>query len=138
MRPLWLDMPGLLALVAGGCGESKPTLSPVRGHVYFHGVPLAGGAIVFTPDPDRGGRGPLACARIGDDGGYVLVTGPDFGAVAGWHRVTFQAAPPDAAAGNAAAASLHRPGTVGTVVRGQGGRGQRHRLSPRIGAATCR
>jgi hypothetical protein len=68
----------------------------VRGHVYFHGAPLAGGAIVFTPDPDRGGRGPLACARIGDDGAYVLVTGPDSGAVAGWHRVTFQARAMDA------------------------------------------
>ena len=96
MRPLWLGCLVVPALVAAGCGESKPALAPVRGHVYFHGAPLAGGAIVFTPDPDRGGRGPLACARIGDDGAYVLVTGPDHGAVAGWHRVTFQSRAPDA------------------------------------------
>ncbi len=98
MRLLWFTSAAVLALVAGGCGESKPTLAPVRGHVYFHGVPLAGGAIVFTPDPDRGGHGPLACARIGADGAYVLVTGPDPGAVVGWHRVTLQARVPDAPA----------------------------------------
>ncbi len=96
MRPLWLGSLAVLAMVAAGCGESKPTLAPVRGHVYYHGVPLAGGAVVFTPDPDRGGRGPLACARIGADGAYVLVTGTEYGAVAGWHRVTFQSRAPDA------------------------------------------
>ncbi len=94
MRPLWLGSLAVLAMVAAGCGESKPTLAPVRGHVYYHGVPLAGGAVVFTPDPDRGGRGPLACARIGADGAYVLVTGTDNGAVVGWHRVTFQGRAP--------------------------------------------
>ena len=133
MRLLWFTSAAVLALVAGGCGESKPTLAPVRGHVYFHGVPLAGGAIVFTPDPDRGGHSPLACARIGADGAYVLVTGPDPGAVVGWHRVTLQARVPDCAGGDAAAAPLHRPGTVRPVVRSQGRREQRHRLSPRIG-----
>ena len=91
MRLLWLGSLSLLGIAAAGCGDSKPALAPVRGHVYFHGAPLAGGAVVFTPDPERGGHGPLACARIGDDGGYVLVTGPDMGAVSGWHRVTFQA-----------------------------------------------
>ncbi len=90
MRPTWMGSVVLLGLLAGGCGGSKPALAPVRGHVYFRGQPLNGGAIVFTPDPDRGGRGPLACARIGADGGFVLATGPDFGAVPGWHRVTFK------------------------------------------------
>jgi hypothetical protein len=91
MRPTWLGCLILLALAAAGCGEQKPALAAVRGHVYFRGAPLAGGAIVFTPDPERGGRGPLACARIDGDGGFVLVTGQDFGAVPGWHRVTFTA-----------------------------------------------
>ena len=95
MRPWWIGSLALLALAAAGCGD-KPALAPVRGHVYFHGAPLAGGAIVFTPDPEHGGRGPLACARIGDDGAYILATGPDFGAVPGWHRVTFTARSPDA------------------------------------------
>jgi len=81
----------LLALLAVGCGEPKPTLAPVRGRVFYRGAPLAGGVIVFTPDQEHGGRGPQACARIGDDGAYVLSTGTDLGAVSGWHRVTFHA-----------------------------------------------
>jgi hypothetical protein len=98
-----------LALAAAGCGDARPTLAPVRGHVYYHGAPLAGGAIVFTPDPEHGGRGPLACARIGDDGGYILSTGSVLGAVAGWHRVsfkTFAAAPDPAGAAGAVDARL--------------------------------
>ena len=84
--------------------------------MYYHGAPLAGGAIVFTPDPERGGRGPLACARIGDDGGYVLVTGADPGAVVGWHRVTFQARAPDAGL----PARYGDPDTSNQAGRGQG------------------
>lgn len=91
MRPTWLGCLVLLALAGAGCGEQKPALVPVRGHVTFRGTPLTGGAIVFTPDPERGGSGPLACARIDNDGGFVLRTGQDVGAVPGWHRVTFTA-----------------------------------------------
>ena len=40
----------------------------------------------FTPDGERGGHGPLACARIGADGVYVLTTGADKGAVPGCQR----------------------------------------------------
>jgi hypothetical protein len=90
MRPTRLGCLVLLALAVAGCGEQKPALAPVRGHVTFRGAPLTDGAIVFTPDPERGGAGPLACARIADDGGYVLATGADLGAVSGWHRVTFK------------------------------------------------
>jgi len=97
MRRYWI---GIAALLAIGCGEPKPTLSPVRGRVFFHGAPLVGGVIVFTPDLEHGNRGPQACARIGDDGAYVLSTGADFGAVPGWHRVTF---------GNAASQTLLPP-----------------------------
>ena len=86
MRPTWMATLAVLALVAAGCGDARSPLAPVRGHVFFRGAPLRGAAVVFTPDPEHGGRGPLACARLGDDGGYVLVTGQDFGAVAGWHR----------------------------------------------------
>jgi hypothetical protein len=95
MRAACLASLILLALVAG-CGDPKPVLAPVRGHVTFRGAPLTGGAIVFTPDPERGGNGPLACGRIDSEGGFVLVTGQDFGAVPGWHRVTFKALTPDA------------------------------------------
>jgi hypothetical protein len=101
MRQKWLGIAALLALFAVGCGEAKPTLSPVRGRVFFHGAPLAGGVIVFTPDSEHGNRGPQACARIGEDGAYVLSTGTNPGAVAGWHRITFKAT-----AGNAASETL--------------------------------
>jgi hypothetical protein len=104
MRRNWIGSAALLALLAAGCGEPKPTLSPVRGRVFFHGAPLAGGVIVFTPDLEHGNRGPQACARIGDDGAYVLSTGSDLGAIPGWHRVTFKAT-----AGNAASDTLLPP-----------------------------
>src|SRR5262245_42189900 len=64
----------LLVLAVLGCGRDD-RLTPVRGQVFYHGRPLAGGTIVFTPDAERGGRGPLACGEIGADGRYTLHTG---------------------------------------------------------------
>jgi hypothetical protein len=77
-----------LALVAlVGCGgDAKPAV--VQGRVTLGGLPMAGGTIVFTPDPERGGSGPLATAEIGPDGKYMLITEGQPGAVPGWHRVT--------------------------------------------------
>jgi hypothetical protein len=85
----------LLVLLAG-CGPGEPELAPVSGQVLYRGRPLAGGTVVFTPDPDRGGRGPLAVAEVGPDGRYALKTEGRPGAVAGWHRITV--APPRSAA----------------------------------------
>jgi hypothetical protein len=79
---------GVLLLLSAGCSSDEPKLAPVQGQVFFQGVPLAGGTIVFTPDPERGGSGPLASAEIGPDGRYHLHTGDREGAVVGWHRVT--------------------------------------------------
>jgi hypothetical protein len=89
----------------GGCGDPTSSLAPVSGVVYFRGSPLNGGSIVFTPDPERGGRGPLAFARIEADGRFVLHTGSKPGAVPGWHRITIKAFPP-AESGAAPAAAL--------------------------------
>jgi hypothetical protein len=93
-RP-WTARAGLLALAAAcllpaaGCGGSAGELQPVHGRVYYRGSPLAGGTIVFTPDPERGGAGPLAYGEIESDGHYRLYTERNRpGAVAGWHRVT--------------------------------------------------
>jgi hypothetical protein len=87
----------LLALC--GCGPGGEETVPVRGTVYFQDRPLAGGTIVFTPDPERGGRGPLGLGEIHPDGTYTLTTEGRFGAVVGWHRVTIAPAksdpPPD-------------------------------------------
>jgi hypothetical protein len=79
---------GLLVFVLAGCGEDRPTLTPVRGQVFYRGAPLTGGTIVFTPDADRGNHGPLALAEIQPDGTYTLRTSQEAGAVPGWHRVS--------------------------------------------------
>ena len=60
----------------------------MQGTVTYKGVPLKGGTVVFTPDPERGGQGPMALAEIRPDGTYSLRTDGDKGAVAGWHRIT--------------------------------------------------
>jgi hypothetical protein len=78
----------LALLLATGCGQDGPKLAPVRGTVYYKGVPLKGGTIVFAPDPERGGQGPLAVGEVRPDGTYLLRTEGDRGAVPGWHRIT--------------------------------------------------
>jgi hypothetical protein len=113
----------VLALVAAGCGDGRAPLAPVRGHVFYRGAPVRGAAIVFTPDPEHGGRGPLACARLGDDGGYMLLTGPDFGAVPGWHRVTFKALAPAGAAGDGLPARYSDPEQSGQACEVKAGQG---------------
>src|SRR5438067_2336100 len=88
---------GLVLLVlAAGCGRDDAALAPVRGRVFYRGAPLTGGSIVFTPDPDRGGQGPLARGDIRADGTFTLTSDGQAGALPGWHRVSvvwFEAAP---------------------------------------------
>ncbi len=91
-----------------GCGRGDK-LTPVHGHVFYRGQPLAGGTIVFTPDAERGGRGPLACGEIGADGGFTLHTGETIGTVAGWHRVTVAPPSPAASPGPATTPVLELP-----------------------------
>jgi hypothetical protein len=79
----------LLFLV--GCHRSDNPLAPVQGQVFYRGQPLAGGTIVFTPDPERGGRGPQAWAEIKAEGRFDLSTDGKRGAVPGWHRITIAA-----------------------------------------------
>jgi hypothetical protein len=100
---------GVLALVPMGCGKEASNLTPVRGKVYFRGVPLTGGTIVFTPDPERGGSGPLSFAEIQPDGSYALRTSQAMGAVAGWHRVTITDAAPTVALPGAPSAPTSPP-----------------------------
>lgn len=81
----------LLGLLSLGCGGSGSPLAPVQGRVFYRGHPLPGGTIVFTPDADRGGRGPQAWAEIDREGNYTLRTEGKDGAVPGWHLVTIAA-----------------------------------------------
>jgi hypothetical protein len=85
---------GLLLLSLAGCQNEGEDLAPVHGQVFFKGQPLEGGTIVFTPDPDRGGYGPLATGEIDQQGHYTLKTEGQPGAVPGWHRITVKATAP--------------------------------------------
>jgi hypothetical protein len=87
-RPGWAAW---FLLLAAGCGPGMEERAPVQGQVFYRGRPLAGGTIVFTPDAERGGRGPLALGEIGADGRYTLRTEGRPGAVPGWHRITVAA-----------------------------------------------
>ncbi len=77
-----------ILLLAAGCGHDDPAPAAVHGRVFYKGLPLTRGSIVFTPDPDRGGRGPLAGGDVRADGSYTLAADGQAGAVPGWHRVS--------------------------------------------------
>ncbi len=79
----------------GGCGSSAPPPGPatVRGKVTFNGQPVAGGLVVFTPSPDRGGRGKPAFAETGPDGSFILALDRVNAIPPGWYRVSLAPAP---------------------------------------------
>lgn len=87
--------------LTGGCGSkvSPPGPATVRGKVTFNGRPVAGGLVVFTPDPQRGGSGKPARGETGADGAFALHL-ESAHIPAGWYRVSIVAAPalPDPAA----------------------------------------
>jgi len=66
----------------------------VHGHVLYRGAPLQGGTIVFTPDLEVSGDGPLALAEIKADGSYALKSEEKEGALSGHYRVTIAANAP--------------------------------------------
>jgi hypothetical protein len=100
------------AFLLAGCSRGEPTLATVRGQVFYRGKPVPGGTIVFTPDPQRGGRGPQAWAEIDADGRYSLLTEGRKGAVPGWHVVTI-APPRDGSSGFSLPAEYRDPDQSG-------------------------
>ncbi len=92
-RTVWL-----LMLLMIGCDAESRTPVPVRGKVFYRGIPLKSGLIVFAPDSTRGTEGPLARAEIQSDGAYELHTEGAAGVHPGWYRVTVMALEPTAAA----------------------------------------
>lgn len=85
----------LTLLVLLGCGESSDVLTPVQGRVLYRGQPLTAGTVVFTPDSERGGKGPQAWAEINSEGYFRLFTEGKRGVVSGWHRITISGIPSD-------------------------------------------
>ena len=84
----------LCAAMMGGCGSSAPGgIATVRGRVTFQGQPLAGGLIVFAPDPDRGAPGRPARGEIGPDGAFQLQLSGSPAIPPGWYRVAIAPAP---------------------------------------------
>src|SRR5262245_10125081 len=78
----------------GGCSSSSgPGPATVRGRVTFQGQPVAGGLVVFSPDPDRGGTGKPARAETAPDGTFQLHLADSPTIPPGWYRVAI-AAPP--------------------------------------------
>lgn len=93
---------GFGAMSLSGCGSKGPPPGPasVRGKVTFNGQPVAGGLVIFTPDPQRGGSGKPVRGETGPDGGFVLHLDAQPHVPAGWYRVSILPAPvvPDPAA----------------------------------------
>jgi hypothetical protein len=107
-----------------GCNRVAPTINTtVQGRVSFQGQPLAGGVVVFSPDPERGGSGKPIPAEIAQDGRFQLNIGAGTVISPGWYRVTIASAPnsasigPEIAPGNRIAfpPQLARPDQSGLV-----------------------
>ena len=108
------------ASLSGGCGAQSPHPGPatVKGRLTLNGRPVPGGLVVFTPDPDRGGRGKSASGETGPDGRFQLRLAASNHIPAGWYRVSLAPAPavPDPARGAQAPAfpaRLSRPDLSG-------------------------
>jgi hypothetical protein len=96
----------LIALAASGCGGPAHQFGTVEGTVRLKGKPVEGIYLEFTPDPDKGGRGPSSQGTSGPDGRYTLKYADPktsaAGAVVGWHRVlAYDLKRPTAAQGEA-------------------------------------
>ena len=96
MRPTLFSLTLLLSVIALGCEPAPADQARVHGTVTVNGRPLRGGTIVFVPDRQRGNRGDVAQAAVGEDGRFELRGKHGMGAVPGWHRITV-APRPDAA-----------------------------------------
>ena len=110
----------LVLVLVGGCGTNAPPPGPatVRGKLTFNGQPVAGGLVVFAPDPKRGGSGKPASGETGPDGSFQLQLDKSPHIPAGWYRVALLPAPviPDPLAPPTTLfpAKLARPGPLRT------------------------
>jgi hypothetical protein len=72
-----------------GCGESGPTLAPVKGKVTMGGQPLKNVDVIFQPE--QGGQ--PAIGKTDDSGSYSVFTAGKAGAMPGKHKVAITSAP---------------------------------------------
>lgn len=86
----WTTLGALLLLV--GCGDAaKPT--SIKGVALYRGEPIAGGMVVFAPNPERGTDGPLLIGVIQEDGSFNLATDDGKSPKSGWYRVSIAPRP---------------------------------------------
>lgn len=89
-----LTLGGVLIAAPGGCSrKSASSITTVRGKVTYEGEPLAGGLIVFAPDPDRGTSGKPAQSELAADGSFQLTQAGEAAIQPGWYRVAIAPAP---------------------------------------------
>jgi hypothetical protein len=89
-----LALGAALVGLPGGCSrKGTPGPATVRGKVIFQGSPLAGGLIVFSPDPERGSTGKPARGDLAEDGTFQLMLSDETAIPAGWYRVAIAPAP---------------------------------------------
>jgi hypothetical protein len=95
-----------LALVATGCGDSGPELSPVSGRVTLDGEPVLGARIRFQPEASGGSP---SYGSTDGDGRYKLGYKRDQpGALIGWHAVRIDSSP-------GANSAIGKPGAPGPI-----------------------
>jgi hypothetical protein len=89
-----LGVGAAVVTLPGGCSSKPPPgAATVRGRVTFQYQPVAGGLVVFSPDPDRGGGGKPARGDLALDGTFRLKYGDDTAIPPGWYRVAIAPAP---------------------------------------------
>jgi hypothetical protein len=97
----WPVLAGVVLLLSGCGGAPSGDLLPVQGRIFYRGVAVTHGTIVFSPDGGRGGSGALARAEIQPDGRYLLRTGERLGAAPGPYQVSVVAVAREDASGTA-------------------------------------
>ena len=82
----------ILGCMIWGCGSKSEKKQSVQGTVWYRGMPLPGGVIIFVPDEARGNSGPLCRSSIAADGNFHLAQEVP----SGWYRIAIAPLPTEA------------------------------------------
>jgi hypothetical protein len=80
----------VIALPAG-CDRGTAPPTSVHGKVSYHAWPVAGARVIFVPDVQTAGNGPLAQAETDTDGRFVLRCENATDIAPGRYRITVMA-----------------------------------------------